>query len=108
MVGLNDHEASIVITTYFICILLGLAGNSIGLLAGSFFKDFKSAVGTLPMVLMPLILFSGFMANQGNYLDWIGWIEYINPMKYSFEALVRNDYSDVEYPEKFVLLTSNL
>lgn len=63
MVGLNDSRADIVIVNIFICILLGLVGNSCGLMAGSMFKDVRSASGMLPLVIMPLVLFSGFYAN---------------------------------------------
>lgn len=63
MVGWNDNSGGIVVTHIFICILLGLCGNSVGLMAGSMFKDVRTASGMLPMVLMPLILFSGFWAN---------------------------------------------
>ena len=72
MVGLNDNTAEIVVINIIICILLGLSGNSfgnsnliiIGLMAGCMFSDIKAASGFLPVVLMPLVIFSGFYANQ--------------------------------------------
>jgi len=60
MVGLNDKEASIVVIHIFICILMSLAGNSVGLMGGAMFTDVKVASGVLPMFIMPMMLFSGF------------------------------------------------
>lgn len=74
MIGLNYMTADIVVINIFICILLGLSGNSCGLMAGSMFQDVRTAAGMLPMVIMPLVLFSGFYANQSQFMDWIGWL----------------------------------
>ena len=46
---------------------------------------------------MPLILFSGFFSNAGSYPDWIGWIQWISPIKYSLEAMVHNEFGDRNY-----------
>ena len=61
-------------THILVYILLALAGHSVGLMAGCMFKDVKTASGLLPMILMPLVLFSGFYSNQDNLMEWIGWI----------------------------------
>lgn len=58
----------------FVFVLLSLAGNSIGLMGGCFFKDVKVAAGVIPMIVMPLMLFSGFFKNLGNFMSWISWL----------------------------------
>lgn len=63
MVGLNDRSAKIVITNIFICMLLGICGNSLGLMIGSVFKDVRAATGFMPLVMLPLVIFAGFLAN---------------------------------------------
>ena len=50
---------------FIVLTLLGLAGNSVGLMGGSIFKDPKVASGVVPMFIMPMILFSGFFSNLG-------------------------------------------
>jgi hypothetical protein len=40
---------------------------------------------------MPLILFSGFFKNGANIPNWIGWIQYISPFKYSFIGVTANE-----------------
>ena len=74
MIDLNYLTADIVIVNIFICILLGICGNSCGLMAGTIFKDSKVATSIVPVVIMPIVLFSGFWANQSLFMDWIGWL----------------------------------
>lgn len=64
MVGLNAKDGGVVITHIFIAILTCLNGNSIGLMAGCAFNEIKVATSIVPMVLLPLIIFSGFFANS--------------------------------------------
>ncbi len=73
--------------TYF---LLNLAGSSVGLLLGSVIFDAQSVAAVVPIVLLPLILFSGFFVNSDTLPMWIGWIQYISPVKYGFIAFVTN------------------
>ena len=46
----------------------------LGLMAGCAFKDVKMAINIVPMVLMPLIIYSGFFANSKSFFVWIGWL----------------------------------
>lgn len=75
---------------FLVSFLCSLAGNSFGLLCSSFFSDAKVASGMLPMVVLPLMLFSGFYKNRKDLPGWIGWIEYISPIKYTFVGYARN------------------
>ena len=45
---------------YFVSFLANLCGNAYGFLLGSFFNDTKVASMSLPMIMMPLMVFSGF------------------------------------------------
>lgn len=67
---------------------MSFAGNSLGLLIGSLVSDAKSISAALPMVILPFILFSGFFKNRDDLPVWIGWIEYISPLKYGFIAFM--------------------
>lgn len=67
---------------------MSFAGNSLGLLIGSLVSDAKSISAALPMVNLPFILFSGFFKNRDDLPVWIGWIEYISPLKYGFIAFM--------------------
>jgi ABC-type multidrug transport system permease subunit len=77
-------------THYLTIMLMGLSGSSLGLFLGSVILDEKSISAVVPIVLMPITLFSGFFKNRHNLPAWIGWIEYISPNKYAFSAYVQN------------------
>ena len=64
MIGLNTNDGGVFFAHILICILTCLNGNSMGLMAGCAFNDIKVANSILPLVLMPLIIFSGFFANS--------------------------------------------
>lgn len=74
MMKLNDIHPGNVPTYLLIAILLSLCTNSMGLMAGCAFKDVKMAINVVPMVLMPLIIYSGFFANSKSFFVWIGWL----------------------------------
>lgn len=46
---------------------------------------------------MPMVLFSGFFSNAGNYPDWIGWVQWISPIRYALESLIWNEFGDRHY-----------
>ncbi len=73
---------------YLISVLIALCGSSLGLFLGSVILDDKSISAVVPMLMLPIILFSGFFKNRANLPVWIGWIEYISPNKYAFNAYI--------------------
>jgi hypothetical protein len=49
---------------YLIYCLIGFAGSSLGLLLGSVILDSKSVSAVMPIIILPVILFSGFYKNR--------------------------------------------
>lgn len=43
--------------------------------------------------MLPLIILGGFMTNSGNVPSWVGWLQYISPVRYGFEAMLQNEFS---------------
>ena len=70
--------------------LMAFVGASLGLLLGSVILDAKSVSAVVPLVILPVILFSGFFKNREDFPVWLGWFEYISPNKYGFIAFVEN------------------
>lgn len=93
-VGLSSTAAQF-FTFYLVCYLISFAGMSLGLLLGSVVTDEKSVSAVTPMVLLPFFLFSGLFKNSGNLSNWIGWIQYISPVKYSFSGYLQNEVLNV-------------
>ena len=59
---------------YVTMFLLSICASSFGYFVSSLFSSEENALGIAPVILMPLMLFSGFFSNAGSYPDWIGWI----------------------------------
>lgn len=51
-------------------------------------------MGFIPMLMLPFMIFAGFYANRKKFPDWIGWVEYISPMKYAFETVCWNEFDE--------------
>lgn len=51
-----------------------------------------------PVIMMPVILFGGFFANAASYPGWVKWIQYLSPVRYGCEALVRNEWEGDKPP----------
>ncbi|MEW5318451.1 MAG: hypothetical protein WDW38_009672 [Sanguina aurantia] len=47
----------------------------------------------MPMVMMPLMIFSGFFVNMDSLHPYFHWIPYISPMRYGFIVLAQNEFS---------------
>ena len=69
----------------------------------SIFNKEEMAVSISPVIMMPLILFGGQFANSGNIQAWISWFQYISPIRYAFEAFVRNEFDHRTYNTTVVL-----
>jgi len=92
-VGLSSTPGQFFIN-YLIGYLLTVNGLSLGLMLGAMIEDQKAVAEVTPIILLPLFLFSGFFKNSANLPRWIGWIEYISPIKYGFSAWMQNEVSE--------------
>lgn len=95
------YRISIVIIHLVIYMLMGYAGNSLGLLAGYGIKNIKVLMGYVPTVVLFVAVFSGFFKNQRTLLPWISWVGYLSPFKYAFEAATRNQYTGLKITVKY-------
>ncbi|KAL4474928.1 hypothetical protein ABPG74_001624 [Tetrahymena malaccensis] len=98
MVGLNDTSADHFFFFVLICILMGYCGATLGLISGSAFNSIRTITAVQPLFMLPFVLFSGFFKNRKDFAAWIGWIEFLSPFKYALEALVTNEFENIESP----------
>jgi hypothetical protein len=70
--------------------LTGFTGASLGMLIGSLSKDSKGVIALLPVFLFLFLIFSGLFKNLAGIPEWIGWLQYLSPIKYNFAALLQN------------------
>jgi len=84
-------------TTAGTMILLDFCGTSIGLLLATIAPTLQVALAMSPMILLPLMLFSGFFLNSNSIPPYFNWISYISPIKYAFIALAKNEYTGLVF-----------
>lgn len=77
-------------------VLLDNCGASLGILVSCIFNDIAIAISVMPMVILPLMVFSGFFVNSNAIPPYFNWIQYLSPMRYSFIALVKNEFSGLK------------
>ena len=95
MVGLNTNEWYKLPTMFITLILLASCGQSMGIFFASVFKELTVALAVTPVAIIPLMIFSGLFVNNNSIPVYFDWIKYISPIKWGFEALVKNEYTDL-------------
>ena len=70
-----------------------------------FFRLFASLTKTIEQALAPsgiimlgLVLYTGFALPKAYMRGWAHWIRYINPISYGFEAIMVNEFHGREFP----------
>ena len=48
------------------------------------------------MLILPLMIFSGFFVNNGNIPVFFDWIKYLSPIKYGFSGLAQNEFAGLQ------------
>ena len=88
---------------YLVLLLVTHVAASVGYLLSSFFPDSDTAIQVTAVVLFPFILFGGQFVNAGSIKAWIGWVQYVDPIRYGFEALVRNEFDQRNYNSTMII-----
>ncbi|EFY84348.1 ABC multidrug transporter, putative [Metarhizium acridum CQMa 102] len=55
------------------------------------------AMGVAGILILALVVYSGFMIPQSYMHPWFAWIRWINPIFYAFEALLSNEFHGREF-----------
>lgn len=80
-----------------ITILIANVGTGLGIMAAALFEDVKIAQAVIPMLLLPLMIFSGLFINISNLPAYFTWIKWISPIKYGYAAFMQNAYQGWSY-----------
>lgn len=83
---------------YFFFLLVGF---TVGLSMSMFFRLFGSMTKTIAqalapsaMILLMLMLYTGFAIPVQYMLGWASWFRWINPVSYGFENIMANEFQD--------------
>ena len=86
----SGHKFALAIATL---VLLAHAGTAMGLFLACLFPQIEVALQVAPLVVMPLMMFSGFFLNPESTPAYLKWVEWISPMKYAFSGLARLEFA---------------
>ncbi|EAR86639.2 ABC-2 family transporter protein (macronuclear) [Tetrahymena thermophila SB210] len=94
MVGYTHDYAYQYFIYISVLMLMTITGAAIGFTIGIAFSDIRTSTSITPAFLLPIVLFCGFFKRRADLATWIGWIQYISPLSYALEAIIRNEYRD--------------
>lgn len=97
MVGLVKTASQYLVFST-IMMLTSIIGTSLGIFFASLFDEFTLALAITPLVLLPLMLFSGLYLNIGSIPVYFNWIQYLSPMKYAYQAIMINEFHGLTLP----------
>ncbi|KAF2450443.1 ABC multidrug transporter [Karstenula rhodostoma CBS 690.94] len=61
-------------------------------------KTIAQALAPSSIILMGLVLYTGFAIPVADMRGWASWIRYINPISYGFESVVVNEFNGRQFP----------
>ena len=73
-------------------IILSNAATGLGIFITSLFQNLPAALAVVPIILLPFMLFCGYLINYDSIPGYFWWIQWINPLKYAFTAMVKNEF----------------
>ncbi|EGV64440.1 Opaque-specific ABC transporter cdr3 [Yamadazyma tenuis] len=86
---------------FFFFILMGFSAT---LTMSHIFRTLGAATKTLSQAMTPagvmlliLVIYTGFVIPYPNMLGWSKWIKYLDPISYTFESLIANEFHGREY-----------
>ena len=79
--------------SFFTVLVMSMVFRFIGSASRSLFQALVPAA----LLILDLIIFTGFVIPKRYMLDWCKWLSYIDPLAYSFEALVVNEFHNREF-----------
>ena len=72
-----------------VCVLTGWVGMALGLLISAIFRSSEAAVGTLPLLLIPQIAFSGLLVALRDMAPLARLLTWATVQRYAFEAAIK-------------------
>lgn len=97
MVGLKA-TAGAFFTYLIINYVSALSMTSFYRFVGAAFPTFDAATKVSGLATATLFVYMGYMIVKPEMHPWFGWIFWINPMAYAFDALLSNEFHDQTIP----------
>ncbi len=65
---------------------------------GASTRTISQAMGPAAIIMLALIIYTGFTIPTRDMHPWFKWISYINPIGYAFETLMLNEFVGRDFP----------
>jgi ATP-binding cassette subfamily G (WHITE) protein 1 len=91
MAGLRSGFGNYAIAC-IVAVLTALNGMAVGTLAATLFNSIELALVALPLILIPMMVFSGLMVNLKTIKPYFALIPVISPTQYAYKAVMKNEF----------------
>lgn len=71
-----------------------MAASSISLFIGCSVSNAETAIFMMSLIVIPNKVFSGYLVNLHDISIYVRWMQYTSPVRYLFEALLRNEFEE--------------
>lgn len=82
---------------WLVCFTCTLVMSHLFRSLGAVSTSLAGAMTPATVLLLAMVIFTGFVIPTPNMLGWSRWINYINPVGYVFEALMANEFHGREF-----------
>ncbi|KAJ4431107.1 hypothetical protein ANN_19702, partial [Periplaneta americana] len=98
LVGLNPNILRFIVANIVVMLVANVA-VSLGYLISCVSTSISMALAIGPPIIIPFLLFGGFFLNNSSVPPYLKWLSYLSWFKYGNEALLINQWSDVQHIE---------
>ncbi|KAJ3442643.1 abc transporter g family member [Anaeramoeba flamelloides] len=94
--GLKNNADTFFI--FMLCVVIaGNIGSSLGFFLSAGSRSPETALSLAPATFIPILMFAGFVVDLESIPSAISWIQYLDPISFGLGALVKNEFSDLEF-----------
>ena len=107
MAGLR-REAGAFFFFWFLSLIMTLTMSMLFRTIASVSRTLSQAMAPAAIIILAIVIFTGFAIPTRYMLGWCRWINYIDPVAYGFESLMVNEFHDREFPCRQYIGTGSL
>ncbi|KAH8428053.1 uncharacterized protein LDX57_005758 [Aspergillus melleus] len=97
MVGLQMSASGFF--TYWVVLFASImSGTALFRAVGATFRTFDSASKISGYVVTVMAMYAGYQIQYSQMHPWLGWLYWLNPVAYAFDALMSNEFHDKTIP----------
>ncbi|CAI7605918.1 unnamed protein product [Penicillium glandicola] len=97
MAGLKQ-EASNFFLYFLITFVITFVMSAVFRTLAAVTKTISQAMGLAGVMILALVVYTGFVLPVPSMHPWFEWIHYLNPIYYAFEILIANEFHGRDFP----------